>query len=408
MSSPMAKQALSNSLSTVPPSSSSPSSAGINPYINTISFGAGAASAMYGQAGVGKKAKADESYRQDLNIRLMCKNCRTDPPNIIEETANGDLVCGDCGLVLGDRVVDTRSEWRTFANDEGPDQSRVGVGPSGNAQLEGIEDFGTEIAFRDGHSGLAKALQKTQRSVIGQGSANRRDHGFALIQEYCSKMNVSRVISDTAKQIYLRVEEVRDETGKNNLFARGSKGQDAVAGTCIFLACKHNQVSRSMKEMCELCGIAKRDFAHSYKLISGLFREDMLNGRLPTLPQRNGQVAPPSAARDLLPRFCNRLAISPRYESAARTIIETASQSTAGIVDGRSPISVAAGTILFVCMLFGLPPTLKDVSEVAQVSEGTVKLVTKILARHKELLTKKEWLDSKEASFDRLPVTDPK
>ncbi|KAJ9090950.1 hypothetical protein QFC20_007780 [Naganishia adeliensis] len=375
MSSPMAKQALSKSLSSVPPSNghaSAAASSSINPYASNISYGAGAASAMYGA---------------DLNIRLLCKNCRIDPPNIIEETANGDL---------------------TFANDEGPDQSRVGVGPSGNAQLEGIEDYGTEIAFRDGHSGLAKALQKTQRSVIGQGSASRRDHGFSLIQEYCSKMNVSRVISDTAKQIYLRVEEVRDETGKNNLFARGSKGQDAVAGTCIFLACKHNQVSRSMKEMCELCGIAKRDFAHSYKLISGLFREDMLNGRLPTLPQRNGQVAPPSAARDLLPRFCNRLAITPRYESAARTIIETASASTAGVVDGRSPISVAAGTILFVCMLFGLPPTLKDVSEVAQVSEGTVKLVTKILAKHKELLTKQEWLDSKEASFDRLPATDAK
>lgn len=58
MSSPMAKQALSNSLSTVLPSSSS--SAALNPYINTISFGAGAASAMYGQASGGKKAKVDE------------------------------------------------------------------------------------------------------------------------------------------------------------------------------------------------------------------------------------------------------------------------------------------------------------------------------------------------------------
>lgn len=37
-------------------------------------------------------APGAQSYRQDLNIRLMCKNCRTDPPNIIEETANGDLV----------------------------------------------------------------------------------------------------------------------------------------------------------------------------------------------------------------------------------------------------------------------------------------------------------------------------
>lgn len=60
----------------------------------------------------------------------------------------------------------------------------------------------------------------------------------------------------------------------------------------------------------------------------------------------------------------------------------------------------------------------------------TVRRVTKILAKHKELLTKKEWvrrgaraamcgilnpppplarqLDSGEASFDRLPVTETK
>ena len=31
---------------------------------------------------------------------------------IVEEFGSGDLVCGRCGLVLGDRIVDTRSEWR--------------------------------------------------------------------------------------------------------------------------------------------------------------------------------------------------------------------------------------------------------------------------------------------------------
>jgi hypothetical protein len=64
----MAKQALSNSLSTVPPSSSS--SAALNPYINTISFGAGAASAMYGQASGGKKAKVDEVCRSSGDLRV--------------------------------------------------------------------------------------------------------------------------------------------------------------------------------------------------------------------------------------------------------------------------------------------------------------------------------------------------
>ncbi|KAF0562517.1 TFIIB-domain-containing protein [Gigaspora margarita] len=34
------------------------------------------------------------------------------------EYANGDLVCGECGLVLSDHIIDNRSEWRTFQNDD--------------------------------------------------------------------------------------------------------------------------------------------------------------------------------------------------------------------------------------------------------------------------------------------------
>lgn len=105
--------------------------------------------------------------------------------------------------------------------------------------------------------------------------------------------------------------------------------------------------------MCELCGVAERDFAHSCNLISVLFREDMLNGRLPTVPLTKRSSRSSSATCNLLPRFCNRLAIIPRYESVARTIIETVFASTAGVVDGRRPVSIAAGKILFLCMLFG-------------------------------------------------------
>ena len=52
------------------------------------------------------------AYGPDLAVRLVCPECRDPNPNIVEEFASGDLVCGSCGLILGDRVVDTRSEWR--------------------------------------------------------------------------------------------------------------------------------------------------------------------------------------------------------------------------------------------------------------------------------------------------------
>ncbi|WVW79580.1 hypothetical protein I302_101549 [Kwoniella bestiolae CBS 10118] len=54
--------------------------------------------------------KFGQSVAPNLNVRHLCPNCRTDPPNIIEEYSKGDLVCGDCGTILGDRIVDTRSE----------------------------------------------------------------------------------------------------------------------------------------------------------------------------------------------------------------------------------------------------------------------------------------------------------
>ena len=45
----------------------------------------------------------------NLNITLTCPECKIFPPDLIERFSEGDIVCGSCGLVLSDRVVDTRS-----------------------------------------------------------------------------------------------------------------------------------------------------------------------------------------------------------------------------------------------------------------------------------------------------------
>ena len=55
------------------------------------------------------------SFAPDLSVRLIWPDCRDPNPTIIEEFGAGDLVCAGCGLVLGDRIVDTRSEWRVCA-----------------------------------------------------------------------------------------------------------------------------------------------------------------------------------------------------------------------------------------------------------------------------------------------------
>jgi transcription initiation factor TFIIB len=63
-------------------------------------------------------SKEEDEWREDLNVTLICPDCKEYPPNIVEEFSSGDTVCGSCGRVLGERGIDTRSEWRTFSNDD--------------------------------------------------------------------------------------------------------------------------------------------------------------------------------------------------------------------------------------------------------------------------------------------------
>lgn len=63
-----------------------------------------------GDAKVAAASSQKDDFVPDLNLRLLCPECKTDPPNLVEEFASGDVVCGTCGLVVGDKIIDTRSE----------------------------------------------------------------------------------------------------------------------------------------------------------------------------------------------------------------------------------------------------------------------------------------------------------
>jgi transcription initiation factor TFIIB len=68
--------------------------------------------AAHSPKSIQQQQQQQPTYGPDLAVRLICPECRDLNPNIVEEFGSGDLVCGTCGLILGDRIVDTRSEWR--------------------------------------------------------------------------------------------------------------------------------------------------------------------------------------------------------------------------------------------------------------------------------------------------------
>jgi len=317
---------------------------------------------------------------------LICPECNEPNPNIVEEFASGDLVCGSCGLVLGDRVVDTRSEWRTFANDEGDDPSRVGA--ASDPLMEGMEQLDTTISFRDGGSGIARELQRAaSRSQASRAERNLLQ-AFRDIATWCDQFSLPKTISDIAKQLYKRSDEEK--------LLRG-KPLDAVIAACIFIACRQAHVPRTFREICNLTHVSKKVLGQCYKALEQAF--NLTPGAAVDKRSAQGGARGPE---DLLVRYCNHLDLPANVQPICGDIIRKAREL--GIADGRSPVSIAGGAIYFTCHLLGKVKSARDISTVAGVSEGTIKLVYRLYYAEKEKLVKDVWIKEGKADLSRLPV----
>ncbi|PPQ79488.1 hypothetical protein CVT25_003370 [Psilocybe cyanescens] len=331
-----------------------------------------------------QKVAAQPVFGPDLAVRLICPECRDPNPNIVEEFGSGDLVCGNCGLVLGDRIVDTRSEWRTFANDEGDDPSRVGA--ASDPLMEGIEQLDTVISFRDGGSGIARELQRASSRSVNARSERNILGAFRDISSWCDQFSLPKTISDIAKQLYKRADEEK--------LLRG-KPMESVIAACIFIACRQAHVPRTFREICNLTHVPKKLLGQCYKALEQAFNLS------PGASTTHTAASPQTGPENLLVRYCNHLDLPPNVQAICGDIIIAARQH--GIADGRSPVSIAGGAIYFTCHLLGINKSVRDISAVAGVSESTIKLVYRLYYAEKEKLVKKKWIEEGKARFERLP-----
>ncbi len=361
--------------------------------------------------------KGSAEWSENLNMTMMCKDCKEFPPNLIEEFSSGDMVCGSCGLVLGDRIVDTRSEWRTFANDDSAndDPSRVGDGP--NLLLNGSQ-LTTTISFQDGNA-RSRDLMRTQNKSSNDKATKGLLAAYKEIGAHCDAVNIPKNVSDTAKHLFKLVDDAKAFKGKS---------QEAIIAGCIFIACRQCGVPRTFREIYALTKVSKKDIGRTFKALEKFFAEDSqgkqkatangkfeiamtnflslilimhLKGMLP--PSDAYQTTTSTNAKDLCVRYCSQLGLQRQaFVKVSQGLAEK--MSTVGDLAGRSPLSVAAACIYMASYLLGKPKTPKEISQVAGVSDGTIRTAYKYLYQERERLIEPEWIADGKGKMENLPV----
>ena len=161
--------------------------------------------------------------------KVSCKYHPTAP--LIEDYRAGDQICSDCGLVVGDRVIDVGSEWRTFSNEAGgEDKSRVG-GPENTL-------LGSDLSTMIGPGRLAGGMNNSMTMYNNRSSRVATSdrtllNSFRTIANMADRINLPRTIVDRANQLFKMVADGKNLKGRSN---------DAIAAACLYIACEQEGV----------------------------------------------------------------------------------------------------------------------------------------------------------------------
>jgi transcription initiation factor TFIIB len=338
--------------------------------------------------------QAPEEWAEDLNNKLICPDCREDPPNLVEEFSSGDTVCASCGRVLSDRNIDTRSEWRTFSNDDQGNDDPSRVGDAANPLLNGSQ-LHTEIAFGDG--GLRnRELSRAQNKSNHDKTNKSLQAAYGQISTLCDSSSLPKVVAETAKMFFKKADEGRIFKGKS---------QDAIIAGCIFIACRQNDVPRSFREIFKLTNISKKEIGRTFKMLESFLGKAMRdqgqkqagNG---AVMNNSYKTTKSTEASDLIGRATSKLGL----EQSISIICEAAAArvTALGVAAGRSPLSITGACIYLVSNLMGFPRSAKEIGTAVDVSDGTIRVAYRLILDAKDRIIDDAWLQ-KGGDVSRLP-----
>ena len=287
----------------------------------------------------------------DRDERAGCPECGG---RLSADSEHGETVCSECGLVVQEDEIDRGPEWRAFDSTEKDEKSRVGAPTTKMMHDEGLS---TNIGWQDkdayGNSLSSRQRQKMQRLRTWNERFRTRDskernlkQALGEIDRMASALGLPENVRETASVIYRRALD------EDLLPGRSIEG---VATSALYAAARQAGTPRSLDEISAVSRVDKHEIARTYRYV---VRELSLEIQ-------------PADPESYVPRFASDLDLPEEVERRARELLSTAKEQ--GVHSGKSPVGLAAAAVYAASLLANEKVTQSEVSEVANISEVTIR-----------------------------------
>ncbi len=307
-----------------------------------------------------ERERTEES--SDERTVTECPECGG---TLVTDEVRGETVCEDCGLVVEEDSIDPGPEWRSFDESDRESKSRVGAP---RTKLMHDEGMSTEISWQDkdayGRMLNSRQRKRMQRLRTWNERFRTRDsrernlkQALGEIDRMASALGLPTDVRETASVIYRRALE------EDLLPGRSIEG---VATAVLYAAARMAGNPRSLDEITAVSRVDRDEIARTYRYVV----------------RQLGLEIEPADPESYVPRFASELEVSDEAEHRARELLRTAKD--AGLHSGKSPVGLAAAAVYAACLLTNEHVTQSEVSEVANISEVTIR------NRYHELLEAEE------------------
>ncbi|MBS7643123.1 transcription initiation factor IIB [Candidatus Bathyarchaeota archaeon] len=292
-----------------------------------------------------------------------CPECGS--TRVIRDYEQGEVVCMDCGYVVDDRITDSGPEWRAFDDEQRAKRTRVGAPLTFTIHDKGLstmidwhdrDTYGKDLS--PGQRAQVYRLRKWQRRVRVS-DATERNLAFALseLSKMSSSLNLPKNILETASVIY------RKAVKKRLIRGRSIQGVTAAA---LYMSCRQCGVARTLDEIAHVSTVNKKEIGRSYRF----------------MVKELETFVPPSTPSYYVSRFSNQLGLAGKVETIALRTLQVAGSMR--LTSGRGPTGIAAAATYIASVLAGEKRTQREIAEIANVTEVTIR------NRYKELLDRLE------------------
>jgi transcription initiation factor TFIIB len=300
-------------------------------------------------------ADSDQSTTEETGgeetEQTACPECGG---HVVSDSERGETVCEDCGLVVQEDEIDPGPEWRAFDAKEKDEKSRVGAPTTEMMHDKGLS---TNIGWQDkdayGNSLSSRQRQKMQRLRTWNERFRTRDskernlkQALGEIDRMASALGLPENVRETASVIYRRALD------EDLLPGRSIEG---VSTASLYAAARQAGTPRSLDEITSVSRVEKDEIARTYRYV---------------VRELNLEIQP-ADPESYVPRFASDLDLSDEAERRARTLLQTAKQE--GVHSGKSPVGLAAASVYAASLLTNEKVTQNEVSEVANISEVTIR-----------------------------------